>query len=150
MFSCRLIRLLRVYRYLLEPGRLPQPLTMAPESRTNVRFGGKSQTLKQKVIPRRQKDLMKARASRRAMSLRDCGISNLTRRRDLKGCDLFLQYCCLYREGTFDDSSWDTFMRGYIEQCWHEGEPLGRATYALCGLEWTHPPLRALSKDPGN
>jgi hypothetical protein len=37
-------------------------------------------------------------------------------------------------------------MRGYIEQCWHEGEPLGRATYALCGLEWTHPPLKGTLK----
>ena len=33
-------------------------------------------------------------------------------------------------------------MRAYIENCWQEGEPLGRATYALCGLEWVHPPLK--------
>ena len=43
-------------------------------------------------------------------------------------------------------ASWDSFMSGYIEQCWLEGEPLGRATYALCGLEWTHPPLKGTLK----
>jgi hypothetical protein len=119
---------------------------MAPKSFSNVRFGGKSQTLKQKVVPRARKDLMKARATRRNKSLRDCSISDLTRRRYLKECDLFLQYCCLYREAPFVEASWDTFMRTYIEQCWSEGEPLGRATYALCGLEWAHPPLKGCLK----
>ena len=119
---------------------------MAPKPRSNVRFGRKGQTLKQKVVPKIRKDLMKARALRRGMTLRDCSISALTRRRYIKECGLFIQYCDLYREAPLTDSSWDSFMRGYIEQCWREGEPLGRATYALCGLEWTHPPLKGTLK----
>ena len=127
---------------MLESSRLPEPFAMAPKPCSNFRVSGESPTLRQKVLPKARKDLMKARAARRNMTLRDCSISNLTRRRYLKECDLFIQYCCLYKETGFDDTSWDTFMRAYIEQCWQEGEPLGRATYALCGLEWTHPPLK--------
>ena len=68
-------------------------------------------------MPKAKKDLMKVRAERRLMTLRDCSVSDLTRRRYLKECTLFLEYCCMHKETPFDVTTWDTFMRAYIENC---------------------------------
>ena len=99
------------------------------------RFGGKGQTLKQKTTGTYRRPMLKVRASRRATSLRNLQITDITRTRYVREAEAFFALV----GDNLDTSSgeyvdWDRWCCRYVERCWQEGEPLGRASYAIAGI----------------